>query len=391
MSVIDPVPSVEPRDSLPRRVLRGETTYDFYGRRWWGFGFSIFLLVVTAVSIGTQGLELGIDFRGGVSWEVPAEELTEAGARDVLVSNGIDPNTAKVQTLSGANETRLRIQAGDQSEEVRLAVRDGLASAAGVDASDVSVANVSSSWGRSITEKAIRALIVFFVIVAAFIAWRFEWKMAVSGLLATLHDVAITVGIYSLFGFEITPATLVAFLTILGYSLYDTIVVFDKVKENTARFAGSRVAYADIVNVSMNQVLMRTINTTISSLLPVVSLLVIGSMVLGAVSLQEFALALLIGLLVGGYSSLFVASPLLAILKEREPKYRSLRGDHATGEAMRQLALHGAGALRREQVRPSIVASGVAHTVDGEASTPGTAEATVLLTHPPRPRKKRRR
>ena len=148
--------------------------------------------------------------------------------------------------------------------------------------------------------------------------------MALAAIIAMLHDVLISVGVYSVFRFEVTPATVVAFLTILGFSLYDTIVVFDKVNENTERFSARALPYADVINVSMNQVLMRSINTSLAAVLPVLSLLVLGAGILGAVTLQEFALALLVGLLTGSYSSIFIASPLLAMLKEREPRYRSL-------------------------------------------------------------------
>jgi preprotein translocase subunit SecF len=373
------------RPGLLKRLYRGETTYDFYGKRNRGFLASLLLVVISVVSLLAQGLDLGIDFRGGVSWEVPSQNLTIEQARAILDENGIASSSAKIQTLSSGSETRLRIQVGDQTEEVVLAVRSALAAQGGVETQDVSVASVSSSWGRSITEKAVRALVVFFVIVSLFIAWRFEWKMALAAFAAVVHDVVISVGIYSIFSFQVTPATVVAFLTILGYSLYDTIVVFDKVKDNTSRFSASRVAYADIVNVSMNQVLMRSLNTSASSLLPVLSLLVVGSWLLGAVALQEFALALFVGLLAGAYSSLFVASPILALLKEREPRYRSLRDHHLTGAAMLEVSQHGTAAVRREHAR----------TLEGAAGASGSVivggDTATVLTHPPRPRKKRRR
>ena len=202
-----------------------------------------------------------------------------------------------------------------------------MAAEAKVPSESVSVTSVSSTWGRSITEKAVRALVIFLILVALFIAWRLEWRMALAAIVAMLHDVLISIGVYSLLRFEVTPATVVAFLTILGFSLYDTIVVFDKVKENAERFAGSRTPYADVVNVSMNQVLMRSINTTLAAVLPVLSLLVLGAGILGATTLREFALALLVGLITGSYSSIFIASPLLAMLKEREPRYRMF-ADH---------------------------------------------------------------
>ena len=382
------------RASVWRRLNEGETTVDFAGLRNRAFIASGVVLVVAVISLLFQGLNLGIDFKGGVVWEVPSAQLTSEQARTVLAGEGVEAADAKIQTLSSGADERLRIQVGDQTEPVRLAVQAALADAAGVQVDDVSVASVSSSWGRSITEKAVRALIVFFVILSIFIAWRFEWRMAVGAFAAIVHDIVVTVGLYSLLGFEVSPATVVAFLTILGYSLYDTIVVYDKLKEVTARFDGARLAYTDHVNVAMNQVLFRSVNTTVTTLVPVVSVLVVGDLILGAVALRDFAVALTIGLVSGTYSSICIAAPLVSLLKEREPKYRSLRGEHATGAALARLITDGPAALKHEQVRATgrRRASTESESVAGEAapSTPLAVDATTVLTHPPRPRKKRR-
>jgi preprotein translocase subunit SecF len=376
------------------RLYNGETTINFVGRRWWGFGLSITAIVITVVSLFVQGLNLGIDFEGGVAWEAPqVEQLDIDSTRDVLEANKIDADNAKIQILGSASGERIRVQVDNQDEDTILAVTNDLAELAKVEANEVSVSSVSSSWGRSITEKAIRALVVFFILVSAFISWRFEWKMAISALAAVFHDVVISVGVYSLFGFEVTPATVVAFLTILGFSLYDTIVVFDKVKDNTDRFSGSRVSYGDIVNISMNQVLMRSLNTSISSVLPVLALLVLGSGVFGAVALQEFAIALFVGLLTGAYSSIYIATPLLAIMKEREPKYRTMAGQLSLGADMAHLATVGAPVSKR-QARSSVAGSPLDPTAvaSGVRSEEAVVESvSAVLTHPPRPRKKRRR
>jgi len=378
------------------RLYNGETTFDFFGRRWWGFGLSISLLLVTIGSLFLQGLNLGIDFKGGVAWEAPAtKDLTIESAREVLEANKVESDNAKIQILGSGDGERIRIQVGEQSAEIRDAVQSDLADKSGVEAVDVSVSDVSSSWGRSITEKAIRALLVFFLLVSLYIAWRFEWKMAISAIAAMAHDVVVSVGIYSVFQFEVTPATVIAFLTILGYSLYDTVVVFDKVKDNADRFAAQRVSYADITNVSMNQVLMRSLNTSFSSLLPVLSLLLLGSGLFGAVALQEFALALFVGMATGAYSSIFIATPLLTIMKEREPKYRPLVGQRSVGADMTQLAQTGAPVSRRSTRAtargPEV--GGVETSAVAEAELVGTAaqRAAAVLSHPPRPRKKRRR
>ena len=357
------------------RLYRGETTIDFVGRRKWGFYFSGLLVLVSLFSLGFRGLNLGIDFEGGVSWELSTETVQIGDVEEILAANGIEATTAKIQELSGSDGRRLRVQTADQTEDVRLAVKQQLAERAEVESQDVSEARVSSSWGSSLTNKAVRALLVFFVLVSLFIAWRFEWKMAVAAFAAMVHDVVISVGVYSVFGFLVTPATVVAFLTILGYSLYDTIVVFDRVHDNAIRLGSSRVSYGDVVNVSMNQVLMRSLNTTISSLLPVISLLVVGSWLLGAVTLREFAIALLVGLFLGAYSSIFIAAPLLAVYKAREPRYAATKNVLHLGDEMQRLMGTGREETKRIAAEP----------VDG------VARATSALTHPPRPRKNKRR
>ena len=209
--------------------------------------------------------------------------------------------------------------------------------------------------------------------------------MALAAIAAMLHDVLLSVGVYALFGFVVTPATVVAFLTILGFSLYDTIVVFDKVQENQNRYSSYRMPYADIVNVSMNQVLMRSLNTSLAAVLPVLSLLVLGSGIMGAASLRDFALALLIGLITGSYSSIFVASPLVAMAKEREPRFKSMRGKHAIGAELERLVLGGAPSGRRDGTRAR----------SGSAAETGVVQPNLspgeVLSHAPRPRKKKRR
>ncbi|NBN96271.1 MAG: protein translocase subunit SecF [Actinobacteria bacterium] len=366
------------------RLYRGETTVDYYGKRRAAFVVSAAFMVVTVVALVVGGLNLGIDFKGGVAWEVPASAtFGETQVREVLEANNVETSNAKIQVLSGTDGDRIRAQVGDQPDSVRQAVQVALAEKAGVEAQDVSVARVSSSWGRSITEKAIRALLVFFLLVSLYIAWRFEWKMALAAIAAMAHDVLISVGIYALLRFEVTPATVVAFLTILGYSLYDTVVVFDKVRENIDRFASSRISMGNIVNVSSNQVLARSLNTTLSSALPVVSLLVVGSIIMGAMSLQEFAIALLVGMLTGTYSSIFVATPLYAVMKNREQKYAAVADQVAKGAEMAALFEHSTTRAAQKAASGEVAASREAQVLKNTASN--------VLTHPPRPRKRRRR
>lgn len=376
---------VRERRGLGGRLYHGETAIDFYGRRWWGLGLSAVLLLVSIGSLVWRGLNLSIDFEGGVVWAVPSTSLTEDQARELISDEGLDGDRAKVQILTN-QETGLRsveVQVEAQSDEVRREVQQAFADEVGIAVDDVSTTSVSSTWGETITRKALLALFTFMVLVALFIAWRLEWRMAYAAIVAMLHDVLLSVGVYSLFGFLVTPATVVAFLTILGFSLYDTIVVFDKVQENQRRYSGARIPYADVMNVSMNQVLMRSINTSLAAVLPVLSLLVLGSGILGAVTLREFALALLVGLVTGSYSSIFVASPLVALAKEREPKFKSLRDRHATGAELERL-VHGALPSGRREAKLKT----------GDESKIAVAAALTpeaVLTHTPRPRKKKRR
>ena len=368
------------------RLFRGETTINFYGRRNIGFIASGLLILVTIVSLFVQGLNLGMDFKGGVAFEVPVKGgITIDKARKVLEDNKVEAGSAKLQILSSDSGQRIRIQTDELKSGVATTVQTALAKASKNNVNDVSVAEVSSTWGRSVTTKAIKALFVFLLAVSLYIRFKFkQWNMATAAIAAVIHDVAISVGVYSVFGLEVTPATVVAFLTILGFSLYDTIVVFDKVIDNMNRFKGSRVSYGDIVNVSMNQVLMRSLNTSIAALLPVMSLLFLGSGVFGAVALREFALALLVGLATGAYSSIYIATPLLGILKERGAEYAPMRGQISTGTEMAHVMATGAPLSRRARVADA------ATSTDSSAPAPVPA-VEAILSHPPRPRKKSRK
>jgi len=343
------------------------------------------------LSLATQGLNLGLDFEGGDAWDIPASEtfgVQEAEA--VLQANDISTTGARIQLRSSETSDIVTVQVEELPREQAAQVTADFAEAAGVTTQDISFSFTSSTWGREITEKAVRALVVFLIIVSIFISIRFEWRMALAAIAAMLNDVVFAVGFYSLFQFEVTPATVIAFLTILGYSLYDTIVVFDRVNENQGRYAGVRMPYEDIVNISMNQVMMRSMLTSFSSIIPVVSLLILGSGVLGAVALQEFALALLVGMISGVYSSIFIATPLLAYLKRDTG--RKTRRDRMVGDDLRA-AVMGAGVTGRvgdqrvSSDEPTVDADDDRELVSSTVAQP----ADRLLTHPPRPRKKKRR
>jgi preprotein translocase subunit SecF len=368
---------VTERRSVFSRLYHGETNFQFVSRVKQWMIISGVVIVVGLVSLYFRGLNLGIDFKGGVVWEVPAGHVSVASAQDAMGSEGLKGLT--VQSLQAKGVTRLRVQA-EPLATTREAegISQKLADLTGSNVNDVSLTSVGPSWGEEISRKALRALIFFLIAITLYISLRFEFKMAVPTLAALIHDVLITIGVYSLAGFQVTPATVIALLTILGFSIYDGIVVFDKVDEN-AKLVGTthNLTYGGMVNMSLNQVLMRSLNTSITALLPVASLLVLGSFILGATTLEEFALALLIGLFAGAYSSIFIASPLLAVLKEREPRYRDLKAklEARQGPA---LAFEATGG----QPPASADAAAARRVVAGEA--PALSGRTI----PPRPRKK---
>ena len=303
-----------------KRMYQGNTSWDFLGVSRRVLVCSAVAVIICVAALLVRGLNLGIEFEGGGVWESPASEVITTDTIDNAMSN-VGMDDARIQRITGGDDI-FRVRGELPSGETAESIGSALAQAAQVDPESVSARTVSPSFGDQVAGKARRALVVFFILIALYLTLRFEWKMALGALLAVAHDIVLTVGIYALFQFEISPATVVAFLTIMGYSLYDTIVVFDRVKDNERSLSlKARMTYSDLANVSLNQVIMRSINTTITSVLPVVSLLVVGSLFMGATSLQEFAIALLIGLLVGSYSSLFVAMPTVAKLKQRDPHW----------------------------------------------------------------------
>ena len=300
-----------------RKLYRGEQHYDVVRRRRLFLAIAAAVVLISVLLLFVRGLNLGIEFEGGVVWEFPANGVSADEVRSTMDDAGVPD--ARIQSV-GEDFFRVRAEAADidQQQEVTAA----LAELGGVPTAEVSRAEVGPSWGDEITEKAIRALVVFAVVITLYLTLRLEWKMAVAAMTALVHDVAFTVGFYSLTGIEVTPATVIAFLTIMGYSLYDTIVVFDRVRENSSVLpARGRITYPEVVNTGLNEVLMRSLNTSIAAILPVFAMLVVGSWILGVVALEEFAIALLVGLIVGAYSSIFIASPMLVVIKEREPAW----------------------------------------------------------------------
>jgi preprotein translocase subunit SecF len=289
-------------------------------KRWWAI-LSGSLLAISLLGLLIRPLNFSIDFTGGSLIQYPNETgVTAEDVRGVLADYGRED--AEVQIVGG-DQVAIRTTAltDDLSAEERTQLIDDLASQAGVDPSDVSVQVVGPTWGAQISRQALIGLVVVLLAITLYITFRFEWKMAVGAQVAMFHDVIITAGVYALTGRQVSPATVIAILTILGFSLYDTVVIYDKVKENTESAALlAKDTYSGVVNTSLNSVFMRSVNTSLVVLLPILSLLLFG----GA-TLRDFAFAMLIGVSVGAYSSIFVAAPILAVLKEREPRYRALR------------------------------------------------------------------
>lgn len=307
--------------SLGHKLYAGEVSYDFVGRRRVWYTISGILLVIVVGSMLFRGLNLGIEFTGGAEFQLSGQECTVEEARGA-VGGVVDSQV--IVTVVGDNQLSIRTEplTVPQSDEVVAA----LSETCSVPPSDVVVQLVGPTWGSDISQKALTGLLVFLVLVTIFLAIYFEWRMAVAALVALAHDLLLTIGVYSLLGFEVTPATVIGVLTILGYSLYDTVVVFDKVKENTRGIAAqSRVTFSQAANLAVNQMLVRSINTSIVALLPVGAILFVGAGLLGAGTLKDLALALFVGIAAGTYSSIFIATPLLAQLKERDPEMVAVR------------------------------------------------------------------
>ncbi|MFN2491094.1 MAG: protein translocase subunit SecF [Actinomycetota bacterium] len=322
------------KDAL-RRLYRGETNIDFIGRRKLWFTISGVVVLLCIVTLVTGGLNYGIEFEGGVQiqTEVPGDgPLAGAPELEIIaqVRQALAPlgaGNAQVQVASEGSSRTVLVQTKEISDpEKQAQVINAVGETVGASPADTASERIGSKWGGEITAKALRALGFFLLVIVAFISWRFEWKMAFAAVIALAHDLIITAGVYSFVGFEVTPSTVIAILTILGYSLYDTVVVFDKVEENTEMLAGTgKMTYQGAANLAMNQVFMRSLNTSLSTLLPVAALLFVGAGLLGASTLEDLALALFVGILTGTYSSIFVATPVLSVWKEREPRYRNVR------------------------------------------------------------------
>ena len=311
--------------TIGHQLYTGQASYEFVGkwRRW--ILLSTVVMVIGLVGLAARGLSLSLEFKGGTQFTFPDKGYSVSQVSDVAAAAGVASPVVQHLSNVGVGGANFQVESKPLSQDEITKVTDAITSHFNVTSQQVSTETVGSSWGSQITHKAVESLIIFLLAIIVYLSLRYEWKMAAAAIIALIHDLVITVGIYALVGFDVSPSTVIGLLTILGYSLYDTVVVFDKVRENTAPIAGgSRYTYAQAANLAVNQTLVRSINTSVIALLPVASLLFVGAGLLGAGSLKDLALALFIGLATGSYSSIFIATPLLVLFKEREPQYIAL-------------------------------------------------------------------
>ncbi|MFF7795012.1 protein translocase subunit SecF [Streptomyces sp. NPDC007991] len=308
--------------TLGARLHRGEVGYDFVKNRKIWYGLSILITITAIVGLTVRGLNMGIEFQGGAVFNTPKNTSASVSQAERYAEEA-SGHDAIVQKLGDGS---LRIQVAGIDTGAANKIKSALADDLKIDSEQINAELVGPSWGEQIANKAWQGLGIFMVLVVIYLAIAFEWRMALAAFVALIHDITITVGIYALVGFEVTPGTVIGLLTILGYSLYDTVVVFDSLKEQTKDITKqTRWTYSDIANRSINSTLVRSINTTVVALLPVAGLLFIGGGVLGAGMLNDISLSLFVGLAAGAYSSIFIATPLVADLKEREPQMKALR------------------------------------------------------------------
>ncbi len=303
---------------LAHRLYTGQVSYDFIKHRRLWYTVSAIVLTISILALVFRGLTLGIEFEGGTDFQAPMTVTTDTVTEVRQAVDGFDVPDLNAQVFTIGSDA-VRVQTRVLSPDEIAIVRSSIAELTGADPADVTYNAIGASWGQQVSQQAGIALVVFIVLVMLLIwVWFRDWKMSVAAILALAHDLIVTIGIYALVGFTVTPATVIGVLTILGYSLYDTVVVFDKIKENVQGLEDTNKTYSEAANLGINQVLVRSINTTIIGVLPTAALLVAGTILNGG-PLQDLGLALFIGMIAGAYSSIFIATPILTTLKEREP------------------------------------------------------------------------
>jgi preprotein translocase subunit SecF len=349
---------------IPGRLYRGDVSINFVGRQRMWYSISGVIVLISVIAVAVRRLNFSVDFKGGSIFQFPTTSFTTQGAISRVVT-GAGGGAATVQELS-AKGAQWEVQTRSLSSTVSEAVASALQRAFSIPASKMSVQFVGPTWGSQITSKALEALIIFLVVIVIYLSVAFEWKMAVAAFVALLHDIVITIGVYALTGFQVSPATVIGFLTILGYALYDTVVVFDKVRENTAGLTTSqRSTYSGAANLALNQTLVRSINTSLTALIPVASILFIGGALLGSGNeLNDLSLVLFVGMLSGTYASICIATPVLAGLKEREPQYKDL------AKRIKQRESGGRAAARRARAEGALSGSAVSSATAAAGSGP---------------------
>ncbi|TDC74689.1 protein translocase subunit SecF [Streptomyces hainanensis] len=352
---------------LGARLYRGEIGVDFVGRRKIWYGVSVLITVLAFAGVLIRGLHMGVEFEGGAVFTTSATEVSVEEAREV--AEEASGSQALVQTLG--DDGSMRIQVSGLDTDQSNATREALAEELGIPTDSLNAEVIGPSWGDQIANKAWQGLGIFLVLVVIYLAIAFEWRMALAALIALIHDLTITVGVYALVGFEVTPGTVIGLLTILGYSLYDTVVVFDGLKEQTRHFTRqTRYTYAELANRSLNGTLVRSINTSVVALLPVGALLFIGGGLLGGGMLNDIALSLFVGLTAGAYSSIVIATPLVSDLKSREPEVRA-----QDKRVLAKRAKRADGAEGEEHPEDEAVASGA--EADDEPVEPADDESAA--------------
>jgi preprotein translocase subunit SecF len=359
---------------LGHKLYTGQASYEFVGRwrRW--LAMSGVVILIGIIGLATRGLSLSLEFKGGTQFTFPDKGSSVSEVASAVAAAGAPSPVVEKLSNAGIGVANYQVQTKPLTTDEIAKVTTTITSHFGVTKQQVSLDTVGSSWGKQITSKAIESLIIFLVAIVIYLSLRYEWKMAAAAIIALIHDLIITTGIYALVGFDVSPSTVIGLLTILGYSLYDTVVVFDKVRENTAPIAGgSRYTYAQAANLAVNQTLVRSINTSIIALLPVASLLFVGAGLLGAGSLKDLALALFVGLATGSYSSIFIATPLLVLFKEREPQYIALT---------RRVSARVGSSARSASVVAATAAGPAAVTAGGVATSTAVDDRPAAVEKP---------
>jgi preprotein translocase subunit SecF len=365
--------------SVFRRLYRGETRIGFIAsRKRWYFA-SLVLIVVSLLSISIRGFKYGVEFAGGTEFLIPTSHtsLTVTDVSNAFAKAGNTLSNPPEKVGSGSS-TKIVVTIKKISPDRQDTVKAAVAKTLKLQPTNISIDSVSSSWGHDISVSAIEGLIVFLIVVSIYISIRFQWRMAVGGIIALLHDLVLAAGVYSIIGFQVTPSTVVGLLTILGFSLYDTVVVYDKVAENSRDLlAGSRMTFSEAANIAVNQTLMRSINTSLIALLPVAGLLFVGAGILGVGTIKDLALILFVGLASGAYSSLFLATPIVVDLTESAPEYKALT---------RRVVAKQATEAKRRADEAALAAAGVSVPAVARRAT-GPAPAPRPGVRPQRKRK----